>query len=90
MIFSLNLFQLKFSGAIGGAATGFVLGLIGYVPNVAQSGFTLSGISASFTLIPGLILLACPFILMRYPLTFSDNRRIADALHQRDKQEAVL
>lgn len=87
MIFSLNLFQLKFSGAIGGAAAGFVLGFIGYVPNVAQSGFTLSGISAAFTLVPGLILLACPLILMRYPLTFSDNRRIADALHQRDNQE---
>lgn len=87
MIFSLNLFQLKFSGAIGGAATGFVLGLIHYVPNVSQAGVTLSGINASFTLIPGLILLVCPLILLRYPLTFTENRRIADALRLRDSQE---
>lgn len=90
MIFSLNLFQLKFSGAIGGAAAGFVLGLLGYVPNVAQTAFTLTGINASFTLIPGVLLLISPFILSRYPLTRAENQRIASTLQQRDAQESIL
>lgn len=84
MAFSLNLFQLKLSGAIGGAVTGYVLGLCHYIPNVQQAAGTLLGINASFTLVPGILFLLAPLILTRYPLSEKFNQQIAQQLAQRD------
>lgn len=86
MIFSLNLFQLKLSGAIGGSATGFILAFVNYVPNAQQDAFTLDGINASFTIIPGTLFLISTFILMFYELTEHKNQEISLELTSRDNQ----
>lgn len=86
MVFSLNLFQLKLSGAIGGALTGYILALIHYVPNVGQSVQTILGINISFTIAPGILLLVAPLILRIYPLTEQRNKEVAHELALRDSQ----
>ncbi|WP_336218353.1 glycoside-pentoside-hexuronide (GPH):cation symporter [Citrobacter amalonaticus] len=84
MIFSLNLFQLKLSGAIGGSATGYILAFVNYVPNAQQGAFTLNGINASFTLIPGILFLLSTFILAFYDLSERRNKEVSLELKLRD------
>lgn len=84
MIFSLNLFQLKLSGAIGGATTGYILAFVNYVPNTQQSEFTLAGINASFTLIPGILFLISTIILTFYELSERKNAEVSHELKLRD------
>lgn len=90
MIFSLNLFQLKLSGAIGGAATGYILAFINYVPNTQQSVFTLNGINASFTLIPGVLFLISTVILTFYELSEHRNIEVSRELKLRDSQSGGI
>jgi len=59
----------KFSEMLGLAASGWVLQLFNYVPNVAQSANTLLGIRLFFGPVPlGLFALAVP-LLVRFPIT---------------------
>ena len=84
MIFSLNLFQLKLSGAIGGAATGYILAFINYIPNTQQSASTLDGINYSFNLIPGILFLASTVALSFYELSEQRNIEVSEQLKLRD------
>lgn len=83
MIFSLNMFQLKFSGAIGGALTGFILSWVGYVPNVEQTASALTGINLSFTLLPGVMFIAMTLLLIRYELVEKRSEEIVMSLRER-------
>ncbi|MGL4723923.1 MAG: MFS transporter [Scandinavium sp.] len=83
MIFSLNMFQLKFSGAIGGALTGFILAWVGYVPNVEQTAMAAGGINLAFTLLPGALFIAMSFLLLRYELIESHCEKIVMELRTR-------
>lgn len=83
MIFSLNMFQLKFSGAVGGALTGFILAWVGYVPNVDQTETAASGINLAFTLLPGVLFITMSLLLIRYELIESHCEEIVMALRER-------
>jgi sugar (glycoside-pentoside-hexuronide) transporter len=83
MIFSLNMFQLKLSGAIGGALTGYVLSWVHYVPNIEQTPLALAGINWSFTILPGILFLLMVGLLFNYKLSEQQCREITTDLHAR-------
>jgi GPH family glycoside/pentoside/hexuronide:cation symporter len=67
---------LKLSEALGITASGWVLQLYGYVPNVAQSAHTLRGIRLFFGPLPGLfVALALP-LLIWYPITRASHAEV--------------
>jgi GPH family glycoside/pentoside/hexuronide:cation symporter len=59
----------KLSDALGIAASGWVLQLYDYLPNVAQSSHTLSGIRLFFGPVPLLFFALALPLLIRYPIT---------------------
>jgi len=71
----------KLSDALGIAATGWVLQLFGYVPNVPQSTHTLFGIRLFFGLVPALFFVVALPLLIWYPITRASHaemrRRLA-------------
>jgi len=72
----------KLSDALGIAATGWVLQLFGYVPNVPQSAHTLFGIRLFFGLVPALFFVVALPLLIWYPITRASHaemrRRLAN------------
>ena len=72
----------KLSDALGIAATGWVLQLFGYVPNVPQSSHTLFGIRLFFGLVPALFFVVALPLLIWYPITRASHaemrRRLAN------------
>jgi GPH family glycoside/pentoside/hexuronide:cation symporter len=74
---------LKFSEALGIAASGWVLQLSGYVPNVAQSAQTLLGIRLFFGPVPALFFAVALPLLTWYPITRASHAEV------RRKLEAV-
>lgn len=73
----------KLSDALGIAATGWVLQLFGYVPNVPQSTHTLFGIRLFFGLVPALFFVVALPLLIWYPITRASHaemrRRLANS-----------
>lgn len=73
----------KLSEMLALAATGWLLSLIGYVPNVAQTAGALLGIRLSFGLGPALLIALCVPLLVSYPLTRAAHRRVIAQLEAR-------
>jgi sugar (glycoside-pentoside-hexuronide) transporter len=69
MVFSTNIFKTKVGTAIGGMIGTLGLALFLYVPNTAQSIFTLNGIHLMITLIPGILALIGIIPLMKYGIS---------------------
>ncbi len=80
MVFSANIFKTKVASALGGSMGAFVLGAIGYIPNVAQSTTTLNWIHYTFTIIPGLVSLLALIPLSMYKLTEKKYQEILEEL----------
>ncbi|MEJ2209239.1 MAG: MFS transporter [Anaerolineae bacterium] len=70
----------KISDGLGIAASGWVLQLYGYVPNVAQSAETLFGMRLFFGLVPLLFFAAAIPLLLRYPITRQTHAALLDQL----------
>ena len=87
MVFSLNIFKTKLSGAIGGAIGGFCLSWAGYVPHVVQSSQTALWIGLFFTLIPGILTLISLIPLAKYEITEKRFFEILDDIHSRNKNQ---
>jgi GPH family glycoside/pentoside/hexuronide:cation symporter len=64
----ISFFQ-KTGIGVGGAILGWLLTYFQYVPNVAQSEFTLTGIALLMTLIPGLFHVVMGLIMFKYRIT---------------------
>lgn len=84
MVFSLNIFKTKLSGAIGGAIGGFMLSWAGYIPHQVQATETAMWIGLLFTLIPGVLTLLSLFPLARYEITEKRFYEILSDIHQRN------
>ncbi len=83
VIYAAFSFIRKLAQAIGGGICGFILGMVGYVPNAEQSASTLVGIKAMVTLVPiSGAFLGMLFILF-YPLTENRFKQIMADLDQR-------
>jgi Na+/melibiose symporter-like transporter len=83
------LFALKAGLGLGGALSGWIVGLYGYVPNVAQSAQSLLGIrlgASVYSAIPLLVGLVC---LIYYPITKALNLQIQNELEERRKKFAA-
>jgi Na+/melibiose symporter-like transporter len=83
------LFALKAGLGLGGALSGWIVGLYGYVPNVAQSAHSLLGIrlgASVYSAIPLLVGLVC---LIYYPITKALNLQIQNELEERRKKFAA-
>lgn len=83
MVFSLNIFKTKLSGAIGGAIGGFCLSWAGYIPHTVQSAQTALWIGLFFTLIPGILTILSLFPLAKYEITEKRFFEILDEIRQR-------
>ena len=70
----------KLSDALGIAATGWVLQLFGYVPNVPQSAHTLFGIRLFFGLVPALFFVVALPLLIWYPVTRASHAEMRKRL----------
>ncbi len=62
-------FCQKMGMSLGGGAVGVLLTLYHYVPNQAQSAFTLTGIALSLSAIPGVFHLVTGFLMYKYRIT---------------------
>jgi glycoside/pentoside/hexuronide:cation symporter, GPH family len=74
----------KLSDALGIAATGWVLQLYGYVPNVGQSAHTLSGIRLFFGLVPLLFFALALPLLIWYPITRQSHAELRRELEAKE------
>ncbi|MDN4524174.1 MFS transporter [Fictibacillus fluitans] len=82
--YSLFNFSRKLAQSLSGFLSGIGLGLVGYVPNVAQTAGALIGIKALLLLYPALALtLAMIIVGFMYKLTDKQHARIVTELHQR-------
>ncbi|MFN2226743.1 MAG: MFS transporter [Anaerolineae bacterium] len=77
----------KLSDALGIAASGWVLQLYGYVPNVAQGADTLFGMRLFFGLVPLLFFAAAVPLLLRYPITRQTHAALLEQLALETKGE---
>jgi GPH family glycoside/pentoside/hexuronide:cation symporter len=85
MYYSVWGLATKISEAVGGiAASGWVLQLLGYVPNVAQSARTFLGIRLFFGPVPMIFFALALPLLIGYPITrasHAEMRRKLKALN---------
>ena len=73
----------KVSETLAIAATGWILALFHYVPNVAQTSGTLLGIRLLFGPMPAILIAVCLPLLVTYPLTREAHRSILAQLEGR-------
>ncbi len=85
IVFSAIVFALKAGLGFGGAITGYVLTLYGYVPNVAQSAAALNGIVMTMSIYPAVTFAVCGVILLFYGITKQTELRMAEELTERRK-----
>jgi sugar (glycoside-pentoside-hexuronide) transporter len=88
IIFSAIVFGLKAGLGFGGAITGFVLSLYGYIPNVAQSAETLNGIRLTMSVFPAVTFGVCVVCLFFYGINKKMEIQITDDLTERRKAYA--
>lgn len=85
--YSLFNFSRKLAQSLAGTLSGIGLGLVGYIPNVAQSTGTLLGIKGLLCLYPAIALaIAMVIIGFMYKLTDSKHEEIVAELRIRNQQ----
>ena len=62
------VFALKAGLGFGGAITGYVLSLYGYVPNVSQAASALDGIRLTMSIFPAITFAICAVCLVFYAI----------------------
>lgn len=90
IIFSAIVFALKAGLGFGGAITGYVLSLYGYIPNVAQTSAALNGIVMTMSIFPAVTFALCAIILLFYKIDKKLEVQITDELNERRKSYAVV
>lgn len=89
IVFSAIVFALKAGLGFGGAITGYVLSLYGYVPNVAQTDSALSGIVMTMSIFPAVTFALCAVCLFFYGIDKQAEVQITTELAERRKAFAV-
>lgn len=88
IVFSAIVFALKAGLGFGGAITGFVLSLYGYVPNVVQGAAALDGIRFTMSVFPAITFAICAVCLFFYRIDKRCEIEMTDELAARRKQYA--
>ncbi len=86
IVFSAIVFALKAGLGFGGAITGYMLSLYGYVPNVTQTAEALTGIKFTMSIFPAITFGICVVILFFYKITKQMEIQITDDLAGRRKE----
>jgi glycoside/pentoside/hexuronide:cation symporter, GPH family len=86
IVFSAIVFGLKAGLGFGGAITGYVLSLYGYVPNVQQTAETLTGIRMTMSIFPAVTFGICIVCLFFYRINKNLEIQITSELHERRKR----
>ena len=90
MVFSAIVFGLKAGLGFGGAITGFVLSLYGYVPNVEQTAHSLQGIRFTMSLFPAVTFALCAACLFLYKIDRQGEIQITSELAERRAKYAEI
>jgi sugar (glycoside-pentoside-hexuronide) transporter len=90
IVFSAIVFALKAGLGFGGAITGFVLSVYGYVPNAAQTPAALSGIVMTMSIYPAITFALCAVCLFFYRIDKQAEIQITTELAERRKQFATV
>jgi GPH family glycoside/pentoside/hexuronide:cation symporter len=85
IVFAAIVFALKAGLGFGGAITGFVLTLFGYVPNVAQTPHALDGIRYTMSIFPAVTFAICAGCMLFYAIDKTAEIRITSELEERRK-----
>jgi GPH family glycoside/pentoside/hexuronide:cation symporter len=86
MVFAAIVFGLKAGLGFGGAITGYVLALYGYVPNVEQTAHSLEGIRFTMSIFPALTFALCIACLLFYQINKRVEIQITSELAERRKK----
>jgi GPH family glycoside/pentoside/hexuronide:cation symporter len=87
LVLSAAMFAQKLGLTIGGGASGWMLGLFGFVPNQPQTDEATLGIRVMFALVPGGLALLNGFVLILYPLSQADTEAMQTELAARRSAE---
>jgi GPH family glycoside/pentoside/hexuronide:cation symporter len=88
MVFAAIVFALKAGLGFGGAITGYVLSLYGYVPNVPQAAGTLDGIRYTMSVFPAVTFAVCAACLCFYRIDRRSEIQMAGELAERRRLSA--
>ena len=86
LVFSAAMFAQKMGLTIGGAASGWMLAMFGFVANQPQTAGAIWGIRAMFCLVPGALALANGLILLLYPLDQAQTEQMQAELAERRRK----
>jgi GPH family glycoside/pentoside/hexuronide:cation symporter len=86
VVFAAIVFALKAGLGFGGAITGYVLSLYGYVPNVAQSATALEGIRNTMSIFPAVTFAICAACLFFYTIDKRCEIQMTTELAERRRQ----
>ena len=85
IVFSAIVFALKAGLGFGGAITGYVLTIYGYVPNAVQTDSALHGIVMTMSIFPAITFGLCAICLMFYSINKEAEIQITSELAERRK-----
>jgi len=85
IVFSAIVFGLKAGLGFGGAITGYMLSLYGYMPNAIQSAEALTGIKMTMSIFPAITFGICVVCLFFYKINKKLEIQITDELAERRK-----
>lgn len=85
IVFSAIVFALKAGLGFGGAITGYVLAMYGYVPNSVQTESALHGIVMTMSIFPAITFGLCVVCLFFYGINREAEVRITQELAERRK-----
>jgi len=83
IVFAAIVFALKAGLGFGGAITGYVLTMYGYVPNVAQAASALDGIRLTMSIFPAITFAICAVCLFFYAIDKKTEIAMTTELAQR-------
>jgi glycoside/pentoside/hexuronide:cation symporter, GPH family len=83
LVFSAATFAQKAGWGLGGALAGWLLALYHFVPNVAQTAASLTGIKLMISVFPGVLYMSCAILLYYYAIDHKTCLQMQEYLDQK-------
>jgi GPH family glycoside/pentoside/hexuronide:cation symporter len=83
LVVAASMFSLKFGGAMGAAIPGYVLELVGFVPNETQSETAIQGIRILMSGLPVLFFVVGGLAFLLYQLDWKAMAKVEAGLAER-------